>query len=136
MPSPSRRPTRRRFLLGLGVAGLWSAGMAALAACRADGAGRRLARLLADGALAERVGRAYLELFPDEATAAELTALLYRDLGVRMRLASAATLRRRLAERVRQDFVEDRVVELRGWFLARTEARLAALAVLCAGAED
>jgi hypothetical protein len=135
--SPVERPTRRRFLrrllMALGGAVLGGSGLAALRAGRIDAAGKHLVRRLGAGGLAARLGRAYLELHPEEARAEALATLLYRALDAPLRLASAAALRRRLAARVQLDFVEDEVVELRGWFLSRTEARLAALGALHAG---
>jgi hypothetical protein len=130
--SRARRPTRRRFLLALGGAALALAGLAGLGTRRIDPAGKRLLRRLGAGG-SGRLGRAYLELHPEEASAETLAIRLYRDLGTPLHVASGAALRRRLAARVRVDFSEDQVVEVRGWFLSRTEARLAALGALHAG---
>jgi len=68
------------------------------------------------------LGRAYLAGHPEEA---ELGALLrhFADLG-------AGDLRQALSERLRLDFEERETVRLRGWVLARTEARLCAICAL------
>jgi hypothetical protein len=72
-----------------------------------------------------QLGREYLEQTPDEARRRDLLALLPSELA-----DPAADLSGPLAERVREDFEHNRVVLLRGWLLARTELRVAALVAL------
>jgi hypothetical protein len=72
-----------------------------------------------------QLGREYLEQTPDEARRRDLLALLPPELA-----DPAADLSGPLAARVREDFEQNRVVLLRGWLLARTELRAAALVAL------
>jgi hypothetical protein len=123
--------TRRRFMLGLGgLAGAVGVlGVASLVRMRGR---ERLAGILPADRASQRVASAYLAQAPGETDGPTLAARIYDSLGWRARFASDENLRALLAARVRQDFSEDAVVELRGWFLARTEARLATLAALTA----
>jgi hypothetical protein len=80
-------------------------------------------RLGLDRDAAAAVGRAYLDACPEEADPGRLEALLTGEL----REGSLDSVRRRLANRRRGDFARGDVVVVRGWVLARSEARLCAL---------
>jgi hypothetical protein len=93
----------------------------------------RLAGLLAHPESAKAIGGEYLLKYPQEA---DLDILL-GQLASRMALGDVGLftpsdrhLREQLDDLVRADFAADRIVKLRGWVLAATEARLCALAVL------
>jgi len=92
----------------------------------------RLVDLLRDQGSAAVVGRECIRLFPGETIHSHLEALT-RDIP---RLASAldaadtSLVRRVIAARSRWDFDHDRIVDVDGWVLSSTEARLYALAAL------
>jgi hypothetical protein len=93
-----------------------------------------LRSLIVDREVARRFGRAYRAQYPAESTAAVLTPLVWRDLGgdeTGGLVESAATLRqvllRSLESRLRAQFGDGDTVQLHGWVVARTEARLCAL---------
>jgi hypothetical protein len=125
--------TRRGLLIGAAAA------TASLAAGRlkswpfsgvAPGSpGERLAGLLADRDSARALGRVYLRTVPAEANARRLTSLLTQSLsrGGRLGRMSDTALREQLHRRTLEEFRTLRTVELDGWVLARTEARLCAL---------
>ena len=129
---------RRAFVTGAGKAvalGLAAPGLlSALAGCRvAPGLDDGLLRFYADPTAAARVGAAYLKVVPEEN---DRNVLLERLAGPRLdeweRLAreDEAALGDALRAQVREDFRGGRVIRLHGWLLARTEARLCALAAL------
>jgi hypothetical protein len=132
------RITRRRFVatvIGIGASGLaigtrpWRALVAFAPVTMAE----RLAGLLTHRESARVVGRAYLDRVPGESTASGLVERITAGLpgGWRTaRDASDAELRALLAESIRSDFEEDRVVDVDGWVLSPTEARLYALTTL------
>ncbi|MGH8895972.1 MAG: hypothetical protein ACRDZ4_02850 [Egibacteraceae bacterium] len=137
----STRPTigRRRLLMGaMGGFGL-SLGLRSLrpwpwiAQSRgADAA--RLARLLKHERSARVVGQEYLRAAPAEAERDALAGLVVGRLPAQHRTLSTVTdhqLRELLVLAVRQDFQEGRTVELHGWVVSLTEARLCALAARC-----
>lgn len=128
---------RRQLLLGAGAFGAavalrllpWSdaplSGQGAVA--------RRLPRLLGHPDSARVVGRAYLRLVPAEARPELLAKLIVEQLPEGEHTAAAVAdgeLRERLLDGVREDFRDGKTVELDGWLLSRTEARLCALVVL------
>ena len=122
------RLTRRAILTGLTVAGLWPWPRRATAGAGAKPAAWILAGLT-DRDRAAAIGRACLV----QGAAAGSTADLVDVLRQRLRLppgpgTSTALLKRRIAERCRQDFLDQDVVDVGGWRLARTEAALCALA--------
>ena len=71
------------------------------------------------------IGRAYLDAMPPESSADGLVEALF---GARFP-ASVRELRARLASARDADFAAGRVLALRGWLMAVTEARWCALAV-------
>jgi len=82
---------------------------------------------------ADRIGRAYLALVPEEAEPMVLAGLLGTDepgFAEHVEALDAAALRATIADRQRADFAASRTVILRGWMLSRTEVRLCALASL------
>ena len=136
--SEGARVSRRRFLLAaaglavplaLGRLRPWEA----LVEFDAPSLGARLAALLADLRSASAIGRDYLRAAPGEATVPVLVDAIASDVaGGReaLRTATDSEVRELLALRVLQDFEEERVVNLEGWIVAPTEARLCALAAL------
>jgi hypothetical protein len=82
----------------------------------------------ADSALT--IGQAYLRIAVDEREPARLAGLIASDCGEPVFSSDADAVRRCLARRTRRDFAEGRVVTVRGWILAVTEARLCGLAAL------
>jgi hypothetical protein len=127
--------TRRRFLVRATIAG--AALVPAVHAVRSvrvalggaslDG---RIVGLFRHRESAQRLGRAYLAVRPEEADA----ALLLRELGYLTEERPGATgpddLCRALVDACAADFAEGRVVRVGGWILARTEARACALVAL------
>ena len=129
-----RRIRRKTFLLGaagLGASLAWFGPSPFRGASLAGS--ERLASLLqhVDGALG--VGREYLQQVPAEASPEVLTARVAErlpgGLGT-IDTASNGQLRELLLSAVEEDFRDLRTMELHGWVLARTEARLCALAAL------
>jgi hypothetical protein len=126
---------RRTFLLGAAASGLslaWrSLGSWPFSPTQLSGS-ERLAALLDDEG-ARAVGREYLRAFPAEASREALAARVVEQLpgGARALVtASDGRLRELLLSAAAADFGDLRTVELQGWVLARTEARLCALAAL------
>lgn len=129
---------RRTFLLAAAASGLslaWrSLGSWPLSQTQLSGS-ERLAALLDDES-ARVVGREYLRAFPAEASRGVLTARVAEQLPGGSRVLATASdggLRELLLRATAADFGDLRTVELRGWVLARTEARLCALAALHGG---
>lgn len=132
------RLTRRRLLVAmLGLAAPLAA--ARLSPWRALAAGvrptpaERLAALLADRRAARRFGRGYLALAPHEADRSRLVGHIAAALPAgapALETASDDALRRLVADATVRDFAACRLVNLEGWYLALTEARLCALAAL------
>lgn len=79
---------------------------------------------------AAALGKAYLEMYPEEANAQRLVALICPDarMGGRFFRADTAELRKLLGYLVRMDFAGGKTIKLGGWVLSRTEARLYGLA--------
>lgn len=122
MPFP-----RRVVLRLLGALAILVALPASRARARVTGPSRAetLLALLPHPESAAVIGREYLRVTPDEADRDRLCAMLWPADALPGSLGEA------LARRQRADFAEGRTVRLRGWILARTEARLCALAALC-----
>jgi hypothetical protein len=131
-----RRIPRRTFLLGtagLGVTLAWrSVGPWPFRGASVSGS-ERLAELLKKVDGARSVGLEYLQRFPAEASPAVLTARVAERLPGGLRAVDTSSddrLRELLLSAVAGDFRDLRTTELQGWVLARTEARLCALAAL------
>jgi hypothetical protein len=124
-----RRLTRRAALRLLAAAGLapLAAGAGGLAGCRdaRRPGGPDPAQLITHPADMARVGELWLEA----QNAAPDVAALVDALSARGDRDEDA-LRRRLADRQREDWIEGRVEEVRGFRFARTELELYALAAL------
>lgn len=94
---------------------------------------RSLLASLGHGKSAAVVGNAFLRRHPGEADAQHLATNIAADLrcrGCEPGRASRARLRRAITEQVREDFAQNRVVDVDGWVLSATEARLYGLAAL------
>jgi hypothetical protein len=129
--------SRRRFLLGacavavpVALAPLkpWRA-IVEVTGARTPAA--RLAGLLAHRDSARSLGRAALAALPGATTPPALAAAVLADLpGDAATLAAASDhdLRALVAARVREDFDSGDTVQVDGWILSCTEARLCALA--------
>ncbi len=72
------------------------------------------------------VGESYLLAFPQERDVETLRRLLSADLPARG-AADCADPTRELRSRIRAEFAAGEVVQVSGWILSRSEARLAAL---------
>ena len=132
------RITRRGFLatvIGIGGSALtigtrpWRALVAFMPVTAAE----RLVGLLTQRDSARVVGRAYLDRVPAESSASGLVDRIAAGLpdGRRaVRDASDGELRALLAASIRSDFEQGRVVDVDGWVLSPTEARLYALTTL------
>lgn len=126
------RLTRRSFLALLGVAGLGGSAVAVRllldedGASRSTGAASNAAALFDDPDAARRLGAAYLDGHGRENDRTVLIGLLQRNSVVlhgRDPDALGTLAARRVAEELRSgDFVE-----VEGWYMAPTEARLCAL---------
>jgi hypothetical protein len=129
-----RRIRRKTFLLGaagLGASVAWFSPSPFRGASLSRS--ERLASLLqhVDGALG--VGREYLRQVPAEASPGVLTARVAERLPGGLGTIDTAPdgrLRELLLSAAAEDFRDLRTMELHGWVLARTEARLCALAAL------
>ncbi len=97
-----------------------------------DGLAEDLAQVLRGDrfASAQVVGREYLRYFPAEANKAKLNSLIRGGLGAPGLGRGPSATREWLSGRTRKDFEEGRVVEVQGWVLSATEARLCALSAL------
>jgi hypothetical protein len=131
---------RGTFLLatgGLGVSLAWrSLGMWPFLGGAPAGS-ERLAGLLRNEEGACTIGRAYLRAVPAEASSAVLTARVAERVPGGLTAVDAISddrLRVLLVEASAEDFRDLRTVEVQGWVLARTEARLCALAAMRARA--
>lgn len=88
-----------------------------------------LLAVLSDPAGARDIGRAYLQQVPSEANGRQLVSLIAerypRGMAAQVHVDE---VREYLSNLAREDFAHGRTVELNGWVLSRTEARLCALA--------
>lgn len=127
-------PGRRRIL---GYSLLGFAGLGALVFNRvlADEApneiGAWLTRLVHDSSAAAKLGSNYLTQFPEEAKAKTLSQLI--ELSLDNNNASPKSFTRfksAIASVIREEYRTDSTVQVDGWLLSRTEARLYALGAL------
>ena len=131
---------RRRFVTAIGVScaalglRLWSPSLRSVPVPERAMIARMIRALFGDLAAARRIGRAYLagagpdEQRPEQLLEAIAAARSGDFVGSSIIPAIALHYRRW----VRLDFVEAAVVNVDGWILCRTEARLCALAALVA----
>jgi acyl CoA:acetate/3-ketoacid CoA transferase alpha subunit len=133
--------SRRNVLKQLALGGLIFVLPAALLTAPATEVFRplasRLKRFFRSAQSAQIVGQRYLAVTAGEADAALLAARIAGTQQYYLRLVSAdePTLRALLAVQQQADFAEGRTVNIDGWILSRTEARLCALAALDATRE-
>jgi hypothetical protein len=126
----------RRTTLAAGAAAAALSGLPASAAGLGATGGRAAALVAAlrSPASAAAIGAAYLRAFPADADAELLATALGADATIGPRLDADRPdpegLALAVAQAVRADFVHRRTVKLDGWVMARTEARLCALAAL------
>lgn len=127
---------RRTFLLGatgLGLSLVWRSVGSWPFWQTSQSRSERLAALLKHEESARIVGREYLRVVPAEASRGVLTARVAERLPGGLRTVDTAPdsrLHELLLHSTVRDFEDERTVELRGWLLSRTEARLCALAAL------
>ena len=128
------RYTRRFALLSLGCASglsLMPRHVQALALrATPDELAAGLRTLLYDRAAARRIGHLYVRLVPTEGDPrilARLTVALPETQQVDAIALDSTSLHRRVDAQVRGDFASGTTVQLDGWVLSRTEARLCAL---------
>jgi hypothetical protein len=79
------------------------------------------------------VGREYLRIKPVEADTLKLTELICagrQDRYAELSHSGMVKLRRMLLHQQREDFDKGRIVNVQGWILSETEARLCALTAL------
>lgn len=82
---------------------------------------------------ARAVGQAYLRDAPQESDACILTDMIIKsgtDLMQRFDVLSEKDLIAKLRNAITEDFVSENTVQVDGWILSRTEARLCALCAL------
>ncbi len=127
--------TRRSFLRLVGLLGaalvarqLTPLGALGRAIGR-DSLASRLVRLFRSPASASLIGEAYLQHALHEADERRLLGLVC-PTGRRWHTADPPRLRRMLGEQQADDFRHGRIVQVQGWILSATEARLCALAAV------
>ena len=125
--SASSVPPRRRFIAGLvaALASLFGAGfIRTLGAKGPVGPSDALLALFDDPRSAKAIGAAFLRtLAPSERSPKQLAAAIFAADDF-----ASPDLGRRIGDRVRRDFAQGAMVQVDGWFLSVTEARLYALA--------
>ena len=130
-----RKPDRRRFLgtaasLG-GLAVLSSFGWDLKVGSTPLPLRAALLGIVRDTEGARLIGREYLKVNPEESNPDKLVALMtHTGPFAPGTLVDAREARNFLQQRIREDFRFRRTVELQGWVLSRTEARLCSLAAL------
>ena len=125
------RMSRRRFLWSM-VAAIVTPCVAWLGWTASPHAQRRaIEMLLGDLRGAREIGARYLALEPAERSADVLARHLLRDPHkIAFSVTDTAALRQALAAGRTRDFASGDTVIIDGWILARTEARLCALAAI------
>ena len=125
--------TRRSFLL---IAAAFGASLSPGSASSMVSAGyfsdaaTRLRSLIPAPTSAREIGRIYLAQYPEEDGAAALTHHILSSLSLdeeKVVALDRQALPAMLSSCVRADFEKGRTVEVAGWILSRTEARLCAL---------
>ena len=131
----SRRGFLARLLAGAGclVVGRGASGASPRGATP-EALAARIVSLVPDRQRAAALGRAYLREAATEASVAGLVAAI--SSGCLPPLGShtggASDLQRALSARIESDYAEQRVVDVQGWLLSPTEARICALTALTA----
>ena len=125
--------SRRWLFAALAGAAAWGCSRAVRArlVCRQDWR-QVLTALFANPRGAVAIGSACLKaLPPHQRSAGALTVAIAEAAGCdRDAIVGGEPLRARLAERVRKEFADGEVLNVEGWLLSPTEARLYALAAL------
>lgn len=136
----SSRTTRRRFVVvttGVGAAALLSPrALRTLWPNFTEPLEQRLSGLFGDAESARMVGMEYLRAAREETSVETLVRFLSAGVEGGRRTLEATSddqLRVLLAQRTRHDFASGETVELQGWILSRTEARVSAIAALIGG---
>lgn len=122
---------RREFLVSLAAGGAGFALVIRRTGCwKGQPLHLELTDFLTDAPSARLIGKAYLQLEPDERSEERLIDLVFPAL----RSAQEPPLRDEILAQflasVRSDFEETRVVRIGGWLLSRTESRLCGLVAL------
>lgn len=86
--------------------------------------------MLSDPKGAKVLGMRYLAMYPEEADVNKLLAVFGRSPEDIKSFCDQPTLRKSLGSSQEKDFREGNTVIVDGWVLARTEARVCALAAL------
>jgi hypothetical protein len=137
---PEIHISRRRFVKSLLVTWAsassltWPLAMAERAPTSADSPAWLLATT-GDPSAASRLGQAYLATRPDEHDVDLLTGLIEERLSQSAgpnsaRLERPADIAKALMRLVRTDYIQNNVINLEGWVLSQTEARLYALSAV------
>lgn len=125
---------RRALAMSLAAAVFWPAGRAvplSPSSSVGDLARRLLVSVLGDADQAWTIGDAYLRKVPEErSTKLLLRAIVQPPSTTPHFPADFGRLTRVVRQRVRQDFVDGAIVNVDGWILSVTEARLYGLAAL------
>lgn len=127
--------SRRSFILSL-LSGLVAA--ATLQGCGSPYDRTQLAQLLSrtigDPAAAKRFGDAYLLAYPDEAgidpLVDQIDAVLIKGYGQGLDSADPKLLAEQLAAQIKDEYRRGEAIQVDGWILSRSEARLYALIAL------
>lgn len=131
---PSRRRLLLRALIGIAAGGLGGCAATLSTGAAADRPGQWLGALVGDGAGMTRFGRAYLAQFPAEGDLDLLWAALHGVLARQGAEPSGTIDPERafghLDRVVRDEYRRGVVVDVDGWLLSRSEARLYAAATL------
>ncbi len=77
----------------------------------------------------EAIGKEYLDKYPDEKSRSTLLNLVESRFGAQGSVLHGLSWNH-LSAMIRDDFQSENIVFLRGWALARTEARLCALSIV------
>jgi hypothetical protein len=123
----------RRFILAAAALGASFSSRLAVSLIStewSDGAAMRLRALLPAPASAREIGRIYLAQYPEERGIGTLTRLILSSMSPASAEVAALdpqALPAMVTARVRADFEKGFTVEIGGWILSRTEARVSAL---------
>jgi len=126
---------RRQFISAAGcvwVASLRVPGIALAAEDKAVGGefADGLVRIFRDQRSARTIGREYLKGVPAEADKAHLVSLISQSRNQTPDLPGRLSLEEWISSRIREDFSSSKVVNVGGWVLSETEARICAICVL------
>ena len=119
--------SRRGFLVSL-VGGGAAIGIVVLRGERKERIVLELKDVLDHGNATALIGRQYLRKIPSERDPAALAESIFSSF--RWETLLESDVRILVRDRVKQDFKEDRVIQLGHWMLSQTEARLCALTFL------